>query len=355
MREHLKQLERQAVLQSAAAAHASAEARLTALATVLRSRNRSPVTLDWDVRWAPRPALVSQPFVPPPPPFSTASLEREAAKRQSVAAFGALSVLGVLVIAYGTSAGLGWTALGSMATAYAGYRIIVTLRRRPALILALQETYEKDWARRLGSLRALHVAEQAKRDAELAGENVFREQVRTAVIRHDPEPLAAILESELSAEALPVPLTMDAEFDSTSDVSLNFSLPDLSDVPDERTSLTSTGKLSHRAMPQRERVGLYKALMTGLALRVAADAFRALPMLRTVSVVGTAERSNPATGHPEEIVALAVKVTRDALSALDLDHVDPVAAFEGLRGLLACDRKGELSPVAEEGDESVIE
>jgi hypothetical protein len=347
MREQLKHLEEQAAMLSAQTAHEQAEARITALETILRGRNRSPIALDWEGRWAPLPPYVQQPFVPPAKPFSDASIRQEVVAREPVVYLVTicLSGIGALFVSMWS---VGFRILCGLASVAAAGAVVVVLRRRSALVRTTTQTRQAEWEAHLTELLAAHTLGEKQRMEAAAHEAEFRARARTAIERNDPEPLAEIIERELSVDALPVPLAVDVECDGIDHVTLEFSLPDFAEIPEARTSLTARGKLSQRAMPQRDRVTLYKTACTGIALRIAADALRALPMLREVRVHGTAERANPATGHPEEIIALRVACEPYRFAALDLDHVDPVAAFEGLGGIFACSRTGELEPLLDE-------
>jgi hypothetical protein len=159
------------------------------------------------------------------------------------------------------------------------------------------------------------------------------------------EPLLDILEEELSNEDLPVPLVFDIEFDDISGARIDLTLPDTDEVPSEKYSLTARGKLSKKAMPQKERRQIYASLACGLALRVAHEAFRVIHSLETLEVRGLAEVIDPATGNEKSIVALVLPTNRKAFQSLNLDSLDPEPAVEGLGGKFGCSARLELKDI----------
>jgi hypothetical protein len=156
------------------------------------------------------------------------------------------------------------------------------------------------------------------------------------------EPLVELLTEELANEDLPVPLVFEIEFDDIDSVTIDLTLPDTEELPDERLSLTARGKLSKKAMTQRDRRSIYGALCCGLSLRLVHEAFRVVPSLTQVEIKGFTEVKDPATGHDREIAPLKLRVARQQIEALNLDEIDPEVALEGLEGRFNCSSRLEL-------------
>lgn len=176
-------------------------------------------------------------------------------------------------------------------------------------------------------------------------EERYRQRLRNAVSINDPEPLAELLEIELSNEDLPIPLVFDIEFVSIDSVSIFMEIPELDVVPEEKMSLTKTGKLSIRKMAQKDRFKLYSDVCTGLTMRLIYETFRVIHCVNSVELYGLTEQINSANGHNETITSLHIKITRESFDKLNLDSLDPTSAFMNLNGTFACTKKGDLLPL----------
>jgi hypothetical protein len=65
----------------------------------------------------------------------------------------------------------------------------------------------------------------------------------------------------------------------------------------------------------------------------------------TVELHGLTEQVNPANGHNENITSLHVEISKHDFEQLNLDSLDPTAAFTSLNGQFACSKKGKLLPL----------
>jgi hypothetical protein len=133
--------------------------------------------------------------------------------------------------------------------------------------------------------------------------------------------------------------------ESVSSAKVEFVIPELDDIPDQRTQITKTGKLSSRKMAQRDRVELYTDFCTGMALHLCYEVFRVLAPVGEVKVLGRTNGIDPGTGHTTDFISLQLHIARSGLESLDLDAINPSAAFERLGGRFGCDRKGGLAPI----------
>lgn len=93
-------------------------------------------------------------------------------------------------------------------------------------------------------------------------------------------------------------------------------------VPDEELKLTSSGKVSPKAMAAGKYWSLYQDHICSCAIRVARETFAVLPVARSI-VNMQVVRVDPATGHMEPQTVLAVHFMRDKLRSLKLDAIDP--------------------------------
>lgn len=318
---------------SAASQVEAFETEVAALTGILQHRDGD--VFDWEGR-------LQADRIPVPPAFSPPAFE-EAAERIALNDaskvtrwrwIGGLS-LGAAIVTLVLDSALVVLAMMGVAAAVIG--LPVAHIRRWRQLTERRDRFEAD----LVAQRALH---EAERDI-LVSHAALAPRIRTALSTGDPEALAELLEEELANETLPVPLVFDVDFDGVEHVAITLTLPEPDEVPSKRLSLTKTGRLSRRAMTQKMRREIFGSLACGLALRVAYEALRVLRPLTSVEVRGTSEQINPATGHPEDVVSLAFRVTRDQLDTLNLDALTPEAAIKGLGGEFACDRKCVLGTV----------
>ena len=207
-----------------------------------------------------------------------------------------------------------------------------------------QRAYE-DYLARIELEKAEHQDGEAERKQIWNDEERYRERLRNAVDSQDLEPLADLLKVELSNEDLPIPLAFDIEFLNVSSVRIFMKLPEFDMVPEERMRLTKTGKLSARRMAQRDRFKLYSNVCTGLTLHLTYETFRVIHSVDTVELHGSTEQVNPANGHREAITSLHIMISKQDFERLNLDDLDPTAAFTSLDGKFACSRKGKLLPL----------
>ncbi|MED1724460.1 DUF4236 domain-containing protein [Brevibacillus parabrevis] len=107
------------------------------------------------------------------------------------------------------------------------------------------------------------------------------------------------------------PKSIEVEFDVHSDKV----------IPKEMKSLTSTGKLSVKAMPKSKYYDLEQDYVCSCAIRIARDLFALLP-LDHVYVHAMDERMDSSKGRKEKVTILSVKFDRHALESLSMEHID---------------------------------
>jgi hypothetical protein len=340
--------------EAAAEEHEASEAKFELLRNVLRSRARESYV--WKEVWAAR-SFHPERFREPERSFSKSTIAAQAKAAHRVLPAVALLTASAAIA---TWAGLGylsepvvtladgrlWIGAGALFALAGSIAAFARQRRKRSLAQhQLKQDLEAKHQESVSRARVDFTATENRRQEEWRANEQERERVRTAPEREDLEVLADVLEAELANETLPVPLVFEIEFESATTVRIELALPDLDDVPTELTSLTKTGKLSSKAISRRDRVGLYEDLCTGLALRVVYEIFRVLPTAQQIELFGTVDGIDPATGHSREFVTLRLLTTREVCGRLDLDHVDPSAAFEGLGGEFSLRRSGQLEPL----------
>jgi hypothetical protein len=110
-------------------------------------------------------------------------------------------------------------------------------------------------------------------------------------------------------------------------------------VPSEMKSLTSTGKVSTKAMPKQRFTEIYQDYVCSCVLRVAREIFSLLPV-ETVLVTVFGSRGKTSR-HPSKRPILSVACERQFLKSLDFETLDPSDTIERFphRGDVRASRK----------------
>ena len=118
-------------------------------------------------------------------------------------------------------------------------------------------------------------------------------------------------------------------------------------IPSEVKTLTSTGKVSVKAMPKARFHEIYQDYVCGCVLRAAREVFALLPV-EMVLVTALADVLDSRTGQIVEQPVLSVAFPRAELERLNFDQLDPSDAIENFfhRGDAKASRKsGEFERI----------
>jgi hypothetical protein len=308
-----KEEEKQRLSQEAEEGYKLFQAKIDSLANILKNREKQP--FDWESLTASRGEYQPEIYEPsgftePEKTFSKETLRQEIRGKNSrfyITYF--LMGLGFILLFQSF-----WASLLVLVLAAASYafernrldklcdqRLQARLKEENDKFNRSKQRAYKDYLAKIELEKTKHQNSQEERKQIWNSEEQYRGRLRNAVNSQDPEPLAELLEVELSNEDLPIPLVFDIEFVDVSSACIFMELPELDVVPEEKMSLTKTGKLSSRKMAQKDRFKLYSNICTGLTLRLIHETFRVIHSVGTVELYGLAEQVNPANGHPENI------------------------------------------------------
>jgi hypothetical protein len=316
------------------------ERELEVLSTILARREPEPV--DWDVEFAP--ALPPEPTVYRAPAAQpTCDEARQAVEATRPAARWWLSAVVSWVAAW-----LAPQPLTRGVMIVVGALLIVDYfrvkRTTPAAAAKLYRQRKEEFDVLDQKARAAFALEEAERRNIHAQNEAMKRDFRQLEVERNFELATAFLEMELSNENLGVPITIDVEFQDLHEARLLIALPGLDVVPAQRAQLTKTGKLSRRAMAQRDRKALYTSICAGVALRLIYETFRVLPFVNRVQAIGTV--TTPGLGRMERRYAgVALETSRFDLLAMDLDEGEPEAILRSLGGEMSLARDGTLKPL----------
>ncbi len=113
-------------------------------------------------------------------------------------------------------------------------------------------------------------------------------------------------------------------------------------IPTELKTLTASGKLSVKAMPKGRFHEIYQDYLCGCVLRVARELFALFPV-NTILVTAVVDSPDSRIGRKTELPVLSVALSREQVTRLDFDQLDPSDAMENFnrRGDLKASRKSE--------------
>lgn len=119
----------------------------------------------------------------------------------------------------------------------------------------------------------------------------------------------------------------EAGTDRRDAIEIEFSVKSKDVIPDKELSLTSTGKLSEKAMSKSEYYDLLLDYCSSVVIRVARDTIALLPVNEVlINAVDTV--TNSATGFDEEITIMSARITRQQLESVNMDRIDPSDALK---------------------------
>ena len=115
-------------------------------------------------------------------------------------------------------------------------------------------------------------------------------------------------------------------------------------IPNQIKSLTSTGKLSAKAMPKAQFYEIYRDFVCGVALRAGRELFAFLPV-QTVLVNIQANLLNTRTGQQGLETILSVAMSRTVFAQLNFNRLDPSDAMENFPHRMEFKKTAGFGPV----------
>lgn len=115
-------------------------------------------------------------------------------------------------------------------------------------------------------------------------------------------------------------------------------------VPNFRRSQLASGKLKQTKMPTTQFNELYQDYVASVALRVAGEIFRVLP-IEEVFVTCNAELLNSSTGHKEPTPILSVQFVRSTFYSLALARIDPSDSLSNFNHKMAFSKSKGFSAI----------
>ncbi|MBK9989830.1 MAG: hypothetical protein IPP19_03590 [Verrucomicrobia bacterium] len=154
----------------------------------------------------------------------------------------------------------------------------------------------------------------------------------------------ALDELEPLSEIQEIGCVCDLSFPDGYTGEVNLSIEGEKVVPRESKSLTRTGKLSVKPLPQAKFYELYQDYVCGCALRTGRELFSFLPLTRVIVNIKAALLDS-ATGHLREQTILSVGMPRATLEGMNFAAADPSDAMALFPHRMGFKRSQGFSPV----------
>lgn len=143
------------------------------------------------------------------------------------------------------------------------------------------------------------------------------------------------IEGFLNSISLPVEFSVDYEYkESTGDLLVDLDLPEIEDMPTEKASTLSSGKISVKQKSKKELKEDYARCVTGLAFIFAGNFFNVSPHIQKILLSGYTQRVSKKTGNMEDEYVYSVLFERDKFEGLNIKNVDPIEAFSNFKNIL---------------------
>lgn len=134
--------------------------------------------------------------------------------------------------------------------------------------------------------------------------------------------------------------------DDPSSMTVEFNVKSEEVVPQETLALTSTGKLSRKALAKSTRNDIVQDYICSCVIRIAREMFALLPVDR-VLINAKDSILNTATGHNEDVTLVSVIFDRARFMDTDFSRIDPSDLIEAYPSNMAFKKTSGLGAVEE--------
>ena len=134
--------------------------------------------------------------------------------------------------------------------------------------------------------------------------------------------------------------------DDPSSMTVEFNVKSEEVVPQETLALTSTGKLSRKALAKSTRNDIVQDYVCSCVIRIAREMFALLPVDR-VLINAKDSILNTATGHNEDVTLVSVIFDRARFMDTDFSRIDPSDLIEAYPSNMAFKKTSGLGAVEE--------
>ncbi len=158
--------------------------------------------------------------------------------------------------------------------------------------------------------------------------SAFKQNFRN-VIDGDKDYVITAIDSVFPDEELPMEYFVDAIYDEPSGkVFVDLDLPEIEDIPDQKITLTSTGKKSIRQKSQTDLRTDYAHCVLGLAMNVAYSIFNVSLKIKEIEVMGYTQRKEDNSAVATDQYVFVINFDRDTFSKIDFRRLSAVQILD---------------------------
>lgn len=170
-----------------------------------------------------------------------------------------------------------------------------------------------------------HAAIEAHRAATASWEWYVR--VANGVNARDVSAYQAVLsEFKLFEELQDLGVTVIVDELQPNAAAFHVKVRDMGILPELDLKVTTSGKVSQKAMPKGRAMEIYEAYVCGTCFRVVREVLAVLPIARVIVNVRVTSL-DASTGHHVPVVLLGASVLRETVSRINFDRCDPTEAL----------------------------
>lgn len=156
---------------------------------------------------------------------------------------------------------------------------------------------------------------------------LFRQNFQN-VIDGDQDYVITAIDSAFPDDELPMEYFVDAVYDeSNGKVYVDLDLPEIEDIPDQKITLTSTGKKSIRQKSQTDLRADYTNCILGLAMNVAFSIFNVSLKVTEVEIMGYTQRKEDNSAIATDQYVFVINFDRETFSKIDFKRLSPTEIF----------------------------
>lgn len=156
----------------------------------------------------------------------------------------------------------------------------------------------------------------------------FRQNFQN-VIDGDKDYVISAIDSIFPDEELPMEYFVDAVYEeSTGKVYVDLDLPEIEDIPDQKITLTSTGKKSIRQKSQTDLRSDYAHCVLGLAMNVAFSIFNVSLKIKEVEIMGYTQRKEDNSAVATDQYVFVINFDRETFSKIAFKKLSAVQIID---------------------------
>ena len=180
---------------------------------------------------------------------------------------------------------------------------------------------------KLDSVYAQKIKEwEYQKECYINTEITLREEERQKlekVLQSDIEGIYLSIEEVLQNISLPVDFSVNFEIENHS-LYLDLDLPEIEDMPLEKVSTLSSGKINIKQKTLKEQSSDYAICVCGMSYFFASLLFNTTPEINDIYISAYTQRQNKETGRTEDQYVYSVQFDRTKFASLDFHSLDPI-------------------------------